>query len=353
MAQYEMADYLSARETVGRQGAAPVYVLFGTELYLMQSFIAAVARQLGSDGGTAVDVNHHSFEDEGCQPAVAGCQTVSLFASGSVEVLDNCTALLSSTKGKQDKADTAVLEEYIANPMPGHVLVVTAYGEKLDERKKLVKTVRGHATVVDCNTPNAADAEKILKDVIARRGIAVSAGVLTDVYKRSGTLSMAVSDLEKVATYAGGQMVTLEDVAEVVTALPEDNIFAWIDLAIRGRADEAISRLDDLLLAGNDIFSILALLARQWRIVARAKEGATKRESQRDTAARLGVHPYALKVASEQGERLSLQVAEDMLLRVADAEWALKTGRREPRQTLEWLVLTFASVRGAGRRIHV
>ncbi|WDL96322.1 DNA polymerase III subunit delta [Alicyclobacillus sp. ALC3] len=347
-----MADYISAREAVGRHGAAPVYVLFGTEPYLMKSFIAAVARQLGGDDSAAVDINHHSFEDEGCQPAVAGCQTVSLFASASVEVLDNCTALLSSTKAKQDKADTAVLEEYIVNPMPGHVLVVTAYGEKLDERKKLVKTVRGHATVVDCNTPNEAAAEKILKDLIAGRKISVSAGVLTDLYKRSGTLSMAVSDLEKVATYAGGRTVTMEDVAEVVTALPEDNIFAWIDLVLRGRADEAIGRLDDLLLAGNDIFAILALLARQWRLVARAKEGAAKREAQRDTAARLGVHPYALKVASEQGERLSLQVAEDMLLLVADAEWALKTGRREPRQTLEWLVLVFASVRGPGRRIH-
>lgn len=338
-------DWFTAEEAVGRRGAAPVYVLFGTERYLMRTFVDCVAARLAADTGATVDVNRYSFEDEGCQSAVAGCQTVSLFASASVEVLENCTALLSSGKGKSDKADTSALEDYITEPIEGHVLVVTAYGEKMDERKKLVKALRTHSTVVDCNSPKEAAAVKILDSVAVKRTIGVDRPVLTELYRRSGTLSMAVSDLEKVATYVGGRTVTLEDLSEVVTAPPEDDIFAWIDLAIRGRAQKALHQLDDLLLAGNDLFAILALLARQWRLIAYAKEAAARDETPRDLAARIGVHPYALKVAGDQSHGLSLRVAEDMLLLVADAEWALKTGRREARTTLEWLILAFAHVR--------
>lgn len=334
------------------QKLAPVYVLLGTERYLVQSFVEAVLNQLATETGQSADLNRFSFEEDGCQSVIAACETVSLFASASVQVLDNCTALLPSgrTKVKPERADTTALETYVTAPAPDHVLIVTAVGEKFDERKKVTKAMRAHAVVIDCNTPADATALEILQQAAEKQATRIAKSVLAELYRRSGSISMAVSDLRKTAMYANPRSIELADVEELVMAKPEDNIFAWIDLAVRGQAAEALWRLDDVLLAGNDLFAALALLARQWRLIYFAKRSAAVGEQSRITAQRVGVPPFALKKASEQGGRLSLRMVEDMLVAVADVEWELKTGRRDPRQALEWLVLQFAHVQGGGAR---
>jgi DNA polymerase-3 subunit delta len=47
-----------------------------------------------------------------------------------------------------------------------------------------------------------------------------------------------------------------------------------------------------------------------------------------------------LKVAAEQAHGLSMRDLETLLEVVADAEYWIKTGRRDAMQALEWVVMT-------------
>ncbi len=56
-------------------------------------------------------------------------------------------------------------------------------------------------------------------------------------------------------------------------------------------------------------------------------------------ASKAGAHPYAVKVASEQARALTQTQIERLLSMVADAEYAVKTGRRDPRHSLDWVLM--------------
>ncbi|WDM00742.1 DNA polymerase III subunit delta [Alicyclobacillus cycloheptanicus] len=324
---------------------SPVYVLLGTEPWLMRRFIEAVRDRLAEATGQPVDLNRSSFEDDGAEAALAGCETVSLFASSSVQVLENCTALLPPGKAKSGKHDTTLLEAYLANPIQGgNILILTALGEKLDERKKLVKLAKKHV-VVDCSTPAAHAAAALVQQMARRLAIDVTSDAIAELVRRTQRLSVAMTELEKLHVYAWGRTIQVEDVQTLVAAPSEDDIFHWIDLAVKGQVKAALDAVDDLWIAGIDPFAVIALLGRQWRLIWYAGRAAQTHEHPRDTAALAGAPPFAMKIAAEQARGLSLGQIEDMLLLVADAELALKQGRRDPHQTVEWLVLEFAAAR--------
>lgn len=339
-----MIDWLTAMKDLDAQPLSPVYTLLGSEHYLVRKFTEAVRDRLTKTTGQTADLNRFSFDDDGPDLAVAACETVSLFATAAVQVLDNCLPLLAGAKVKSGKVDTSRLETYLERPADAHILIVTAYGEKFDERKKLVKLAKQHV-VVNCTPPNDQAALCILRGAAKELRIDATEEAVSELMRRAGAVSLAVAELQKVAIYAGQRQVQRDDVEALVLSPPEDNVFHWVDLAVRGNVQAALFNLEDVLTAGNDPFGLIALLARQLRLIWYALYGQMTHVNPRDVAARVGAPPFALKIALEQSRGLTLARIEHLLTLVADAEFDLKSGRREARQALEWLVLYIAAAR--------
>ncbi|CAM3729891.1 DNA polymerase III subunit delta [Alicyclobacillus pomorum] len=331
-----MLDWSQAIESLqAATDIAPVHVLVGTDFILSRWYLDKLEHVLASVEHMPVDVNRFRFDEEGCAGAVQACQTLSLFSDTGIVHLDHCSAFLSGGKSKHDLTD---LERYLEHPASGKVLVITVHGEKLDERKKIVKLARKH-TVVNCNPPKENVALQWLATVCDERGISLANDAARELWRRTQTLSSAVSELEKLYTYTGGQPISLRDVQELVSQPVEDNVFAWIDGVVKGRVDRSFRVLTDVERAGYDAFALYALIARQLRLMWYAKVLGAKGYSNQQIASKAGAHPYAVKVASEQARALTQTQIERLLSMVADAEYAVKTGRRDPRHSLDWVLM--------------
>ncbi|GMA52130.1 DNA polymerase III subunit delta [Alicyclobacillus contaminans] len=331
-----MQDWDEAMAVLGQGGAdAPVHVLVGTDDVLMRWYTDALLTRLSAANGMPVDVSKYRFEEQGCSAAVQACQTVSLFSAAGVVILDHCTAFLASQRGKVDVSD---LEQYLQDPVPGKTLVITVRGDKVDERKKLSKLARKHI-VVDCNPPKDASALKRLQSYCASNGIGIAKGALAEVWRRTQSLTQAVPELHKLAAYTDGAEIRMEDVGALVTPPVEDNVFGWIDSVVKGDAARAFGVLADVQRAGYDSFALYALIARQLRLMWYAKVLQGRGYSQQQIAAKAGAHPYAVKVATEQAKGVSTGRLERLLTILADAEFAVKSGRRTPEHTLDMVVM--------------
>ncbi|GGJ14189.1 hypothetical protein GCM10010885_24400 [Alicyclobacillus cellulosilyticus] len=316
----------------------PVYVLYGEEPVLMTRCVEALRSRLADDAGPPA-VLRFDFEEDGCSGAVMACSSVPLFGAADLVVLTRCTAFAASS-GKQ-KGDTSSLEAYLAAPNPGRVFVIQVPASKLDERKRLTRLIKPYPQVA-CQVPKPEVARHWLQVFAQERGIAVTADALAELWRRRPSLSVANTELDKLWTYTGGRTITAADVAEVVSAPLEDNVFAWIDGVVSGRVEQALAAVADLYATGQDPLAMLALIARQLRLMwyARAEGG---RVAWADLAARIGAHPYALRVAGRQARHLPLAALETLLTLVADAEYWVKTGRRDVKHALEAVVLRCAA----------
>lgn len=313
---------------------APVYVLHGSEYSLIRSFVDQLTHAMEQAYG-AVDQHRFDFEEDGVEGAIGACCAVGLFASHALVWLRGVTPL--STANSRVKHDTVALERYLEEPIPDHVLVLTVDADKLDERKRLVKLAQRH-TVVHCSTPGESDALRWLQRYAEARGVQVTRMALQEVWRRTGQISRAETELDKLAVWCDGRPVEVEDVDMLITPPPEDDVFAWLDDVVSGRVDRAFRTLRDLTTGGRDPVGLLALLQRQIRLMAWTKVGAERGWTTKQLASRVAAHPFAVQEASRQARSLSLRQLEDWMLWACDADYAVKSGRRDGRHALElWM----------------
>ncbi|MCF8563316.1 DNA polymerase III subunit delta [Alicyclobacillus tolerans] len=331
-----MNDWLSEMKELRKQGAlSPVYTLVGDEYVLkkqwMDSLLAAVQKQTGQPG----ELLRFHFDEEGADRALLACQSLSLFSEMNVVYLDQCTVLSSANKAKFDGAS---LEEYLKNPIQNSVLILGVGSEKLDERKKISKLAK-QFPVVDCSTPKDDVALQVMAFLVKQKQVEISASGQRELWRRCHNLTLASSELDKLWAYTDGQLVDEGHVQELVTPPLEDNVFAWIDGVVKGQVQKAFASLQDVLLGGHDGYSLLALIARQLRAMWYARVLSGRGLSQPQIAARAGIHPYAMKVASQQAHGVSAANIESLLTTIADVEFAMKSGRLDSKQALDYVVV--------------
>ncbi len=140
------------------------------------------------------------------------------------------------------------------------------------------------------------------------------------------------NELRKLLLMAGGATV---DTAMTATAgwSPECNVFACIRRLEQGDLAGAWRELargedDDRLL-----FSLLALLARDWRLLWQLLAGEDVR-----------LHPSDAAAKRALAQRLGAAGVARGFAVLADAEWQVKSGRRSPAQALESLAVELATL---------
>jgi DNA polymerase-3 subunit delta len=150
-----------------------------------------------------------------------------------------------------------------------------------------------------------------------------------------------LKELEKLALYAGtGSRLTIEDIEFVVTESYEAGIFHLVDALGYGNRSEAIKCLADLLDHGAAPPYILAMIARQVRLIARAREEIESGvpAHQESLAKALGEAPFVARKVLAQVNRFPRLDYPTVLEHLMEADVHLKRGTMPSRLALETLI---------------
>ena len=120
-------------------------------------------------------------------------------------------------------------------------------------------------------------------------------------------------------------------------------MFQLVEDVIKQRADRAIGTLHELLKQKEEPIKIIALIIRQLRIMLQVKELTGQSFSHQQTASQLGLHPYAVKVAAEQGRGHDAGSLAQWLAEAAELDYEMKTGRVEKTLGLELFIMRIAA----------
>ena len=138
------------------------------------------------------------------------------------------------------------------------------------------------------------------------------------------------NEVDKLVQYAGGRQIEEADVQALVSATQEANIFAMVDAILEGRPGRAQELCAALLDGGNAPVQLLAMIARQVRIIFQAKDLKARRKTRKEIAAVLGLNSdFVLNKALDQSDRYTPERLRDIYHRLLDTDLAIKTGRYE------------------------
>lgn len=229
--------------------------------------------------------------------------------------------------------DVKEVAAYLASPSPETVLALVA-GE-LKAESVLAKAVAKAGEVLAYDVAKRRVPEWVAEQ-FARLGAKVDAEACRLLVEIVGDdLDDLASEIGKLATWAGGDAVTVAAVEQLAVGRAETPIFAvtdaWGARDVGGvlAATEALlershrSRSGELLRL---VASLVSHVGRVRRIARLAEEGVRAR----DAASRLKMHPFAAEKAAKQAQNFSLDELAQAIVRLARLDAASKGGSRLP-----------------------
>ncbi|WOV88801.1 DNA polymerase III subunit delta [Sporosarcina oncorhynchi] len=311
---------------------APVYLLTGTEQFLMDMTIKRLIKALpDTDADTVI---RFDLEETPIEAVIEEADTLPFLEERKLIIANNASFLKASDKSKEKVVhNIAMLETWLDNPSPTAVLVFVAPYEKLDGRKKITKTLQQKTVVVETNALTGRDLTTWVQQEASTNGVKINAEtaqILVD-YTGDSLLSLS-SELSKITMYMNGAgEVTKELIELLVPRMPEMDVFRLTDAYMTGNVKETIKIYHDLLRNGEEPIMLTSLIAGQIRLMIHVSTLVKKGYQQQQIAKTLSVHPYRVKLIMENRRIPNMERLLLILKKLAHIDHQLKTtsGKRE------------------------
>lgn len=311
-----------------------IYTFYGSEEFLIKKEIEKIIK---NNNISSLNINNYDLTTDSLKNITDDAQTISLFDEKKLIIVDNSYIFTGSTIKDDKKDNPEDLLEYFDHINPDCILIFIVHNEKLDERKKIVKTLKKIATIksfTKVSTPNEFIKELLIDYQIDFRLI----GLLID---RVGTdLGVLEQEINKIKIYKGNnKQITKEDIINLTSKNVEIDIFDLIDKIVTKNKESAIEIYYEMLKRNEEPIKILIILANQFRIMYQAKELYQKGYSGNDIATLLKIHPYRIKLALEKTYQYKSETLLSYISALADLDYDIKTGNKDAALGLELFIL--------------
>lgn len=304
-----------------------VYLIHGEESYIIDDSIKQIASSVLKDEEMEFNYSQYDLNDTSLKVTLDDADTLGLMADKKVVVLKNAIFLTGQKNTAKVEHDVSLLESYVQNPNPDTTLIIVAPYEKLDNRKKITKLITTQAFVIEAGRFNESRAEAWVYERTQALGIQISQGAIGRLLQNVGAnLFVLENELNKMATYLNpGESITEGIIDEMVAKTLEQNVFTLVEKVTTKQLDAAFTILYDLLRQNEEPIMILSLITRQFRIIFQTKILLQQGGTQASIAKQLSLHPYAIKIAMEQGKQYTPDEVQDILRTLSDLDYKMKT----------------------------
>ncbi|MCP9485465.1 MAG: DNA polymerase III subunit delta [Gaiellaceae bacterium MAG52_C11] len=303
----------------------PVYLLTGSDRPKIEVALQRLRRHFVPES-----VELTTAQELPGTEVAAICNAGSLFGDARLVVVEHVDGLRGN-EGRLSRgwkiADVKAVEDYLASPAPTTTLALVA--EELKKDAALRKACAKAGTVLDYSVPKKSTAAWVSQQ-FAARGARVEPEACAALVQLVGDdLQQLASEVDKLATWAGGEPIGEPEVELLVAAVAETPSFMLTDAWGRrdtGRtleASEAIFEREGK--PRRDLAPRLAgALGNHVSRVRQCQKLGAEGVRPRDAAGRLKLHPFYAEKLFGQAQNFSEDELRDAVVRLAELDLALK-----------------------------
>ncbi len=304
-----------------------IKVLYGIQLELIEDYI----NKFISDKKIN-NVIKYNYEEIEITSLVEECSYLDLFGDTKLVILYNSKFL-----GSKETIDNKIFNDYLLNPNPNTFLFLVLNEENIDERKKVIKLIKEKYETLEFNSFTESDAIRYIKESFKKDNYIIEEAAIRKMFEYLQTnYGLYNNEIKKLKLYKlDDKNITLDDVINVTSRVPEDNIFKLLDAVIVNNKEEIFKLYKDIKSIGADEIAILALISSQFRFMYQvcvlSKDGKNKFE----IAKYLNAHPYKTEMILKKINLYKEEKILDILLELSEIDIKIKTGEQEKSSILE------------------
>ncbi len=310
------------------------YVFYGTEDFLIKKEINKLKEKYSIDD---ISVNTYDLENTNIEEIIDDASTVSLFSENKMILCENAYIFTGTTNKKLPEQNMKVLEEYLENENENTILVFVINKEKLDERKKVVKSLKQKKQIQEFNKLNNID-EFITKEFSPYK---ISKKDITLLKDRVGdNLNLLHQEINKIKLYKDDDLeITEKDIYDLTTKNIDTDIFNLIENIVMKNKAPALESYKEMVKLGEEPIKIIIMLANQFRLIYQARNLYKKGYSEKDISSMLGIHPYRIKLALTKGSKFQDDTLLLYLEKLSELDISIKSGNIDKDLGLELFIL--------------
>jgi DNA polymerase-3 subunit delta len=298
---------------------APVYLITGTDRPKVARALRRLRDRVGDEATEVLSAHEASGDD-----VVAACNALGLFAvERRLVVVDGVD--------RWKAADLKPVQEYLQRPAPTTVLALI--GDEVKTDSVLAKAVAKAGDVLVYDVPKKKLPEWV-GEQFARLGATADRDACRALVELVGeNLDELATEVDKLATWAGGEPIGVKEVEELSAGRAETSIFTLTDAwgrrdvaAVLSAAESRLERSDRP--RSVELPRLVGLLVNHVGRVRACQRLAAEGVRAREAAPRLKMHPFAAEKAFAQAQNFSAEELGAAIVRLAQLDHAIKGGLR-------------------------
>ena len=314
----------------------PVYALVGEEGLLISEAVDKIVDKALPDGMKDFNYNLFYAKENSIDEALNAVCTLPLMAKKRVVVLRDIDQYPASSLDR--------LADYLKNPSSSTCLIITA--KKIDQRTKFFKALQNDSMIIACGPLYENQIKSWIRFRAKSYGLEFTEDALNIFYEVAGNeLGTIDNELKKISSYCESKKkIGTDDVELLVGKSRIYSIFNLINAIGEKRLEKALLILKKMLNDGEPPLMILAMIARQFRLMVRAIEYQRDGLSAPEVSKKIGLFGNIFNAFREQLRNFTLDeiLKKHKLFFYADSE--LKGGVYSPEMILNDLILSSAAV---------
>ena len=330
-----------------------LYLLYGEDEFSREGAVADLKEEVGPPDIRDINVTEMEARDATAEQVTALCSTVPFMTPRRLVVLRGllsrferrgAAGAASMNDGGQSAGAAAwdALWEF-APDMPPTTDLALVEG-RLTASNSMFRKAQAVATVKTFPLLRGERLKGWIRNAAAAKNAEIAPAAVNELADLSGgNLRVLDGELDKLALYAEGRAITGEDVQEMVSFSGEASVFVAVDAVVEGRPDVALRSLRRLIDDGNSPAFVLAMIARQVRLLILAKDMRSQGVPASELGGRLRLSGYPLRKTLDQETMFTPEGLREAHRKLVEADLSAKTGRFDEETALELLVTELAT----------
>ncbi|MFA6909282.1 MAG: DNA polymerase III subunit delta [Patescibacteria group bacterium] len=166
-------------------------------------------------------------------------------------------------------------------------------------------------------------------------GVAMNADAAEELIASSnGDLWFMSQEIRKLAAYASGRTVTLDDIRAMVRPAHDNNIFHLTDALAERQLSDAMRLIGEQLESGAHELYILTMLVRHFRLLMQIREMIENEPNPATVSTRLKLHPFIAQRMISQAKRFTVTELVGIYGELIELDVQFKTSWADPKVLL-------------------
>lgn len=321
-----------------------VYLFYGEEFLLSQMMLENLKK--ATIKAEFEQLNFHTIDGKNTtvEEIINACETLP-FMDDRRLVLVAESPLLSGSSTFSTK-DIDRLCDYVGKVSNVCHLIFTS--KKIDKKRKLVKAIEKHGSLVEYNKLDRRDLSKWIakRFKLEKKSIEENALQLfiesSDYLNKDSkaNLNDIENEIKKLLAYTMDKsIVEIQDVEESIEVNLDTNIFKMLELIGTRSIGQGLKLMNILFQDGEPPIKVLFMIVRQFRLIYQCKLLQSRGYSANDIAKMIGERSFVVTKALTQARTFSYEKLISIYDYAAQMDIKMKSGQIDTKLALEMLLM--------------